>query len=114
MRSEGGSRRRCASLRFAKPSRCGHPDQNALIADVRALLSQHERSEVMVQAGLHVPGADPSIDRALALQPKLDAFFGSVEHDRAAASFAALEILLGDPRRGRETSDLVDLVNRRS
>jgi flagellum-specific ATP synthase len=73
------------------------PDENALIADVRTLLSLHDRSEVMVQAGLHVPGADPLIDRALALQPKLDAFFGSVEHDRAAASFAALQqILRGD------------------
>jgi flagellum-specific ATP synthase len=71
------------------------PEENALISDVRALLSLHERSEVMVQAGLHVPGADPAIDRALALQPKLDAYFGNVEHAGAAASFSALRSILG-------------------
>jgi flagellum-specific ATP synthase len=74
-------------------------EENALIADVRALLSLHERSEVMVQAGLHVPGADPAIDRALALQPALDAFFGRVERNGIAGSFSDLrEILEGrDP-----------------
>jgi flagellum-specific ATP synthase len=72
------------------------PEENAMIADVRAILSVHERSEVMVQAGLHVAGADPAIDRALALQPRLDAFFGSVEHEGIAASFRALRELLQD------------------
>jgi flagellum-specific ATP synthase len=77
------------------------PEENALIADVRALLSLHEKSEVMVQAGLHVPGADPAIDRALALQPKLDTYFGRVEHATTAASFSALRDILaggGDAR----------------
>jgi flagellum-specific ATP synthase len=78
------------------------PEENALIAEVRSILSVHERSEVMVQAGLHVPGADPAIDRALALQPRLDAFFGGAEHAGIAASFAALGELLqtGRPSRG--------------
>jgi flagellum-specific ATP synthase len=68
--------------------------ENAAIADVRAVLSLHERSEVMVQAGLHVPGADPAIDRALALAPRLDAFFGASEHAGTGASFAALRAIL--------------------
>jgi flagellum-specific ATP synthase len=48
----------------------------------------------MVQAGLHVPGADPAIDRALALSPRLDAFFGASEHAGTGASFAALRAIL--------------------
>jgi flagellum-specific ATP synthase len=75
--------------------------ENAAIADVRAVLSLHERSEVMVQAGLHVAGADAAIDRALALSPRLDAFFGATEHAGIGASFAALQAILagaeGDP-----------------
>jgi flagellum-specific ATP synthase len=68
--------------------------ENALIADVRAVLSLHEQSEVMVQAGLHVPGADPAIDRALALQPRLDAYFARLEHEGRDASFATLRSIL--------------------
>lgn len=69
-------------------------EENALIAEVRAVLSLHEQSEVMVQAGLHVPGADPAIDRALVLQPRLDAYFGCVEHAGTAVSFEALRRIL--------------------
>jgi flagellum-specific ATP synthase len=79
-------------------SRClpdaANPEENALIAEVRAILSLYERSEVMVQAGLHVPGADPAIDRALELHPRLDAFFGAIEHGDASASFRTLRALL--------------------
>jgi flagellum-specific ATP synthase len=69
-------------------------EENAAIADVRTILSLHERSEVMVQAGLHVPGADRAIDRALALEPGLDAFFGTSEHAGIAASFERLQAIL--------------------
>jgi flagellum-specific ATP synthase len=68
--------------------------ENAAIADVRAILSLHERSEVMVQAGLHIAGAEPAIDRALALAPRLDAFFGTSEQAGSRESFAALHAIL--------------------
>jgi flagellum-specific ATP synthase len=74
------------------------PEENALIADVRATLALHETSEVMVQAGLHVQGAEPGIDRALDLHPRLDAFFGTVEHAGIPASFDALDKLLRGER----------------
>lgn len=79
-------------------SRClpeaANAEENALISDVRSLLSLHERSEVMVQAGLHVAGADPGIDRALELQPGLEAFFAASEHSDRSASFEALRRIL--------------------
>lgn len=71
-------------------------DQNGLIGDVRAVLSLQETSEVMVRAGLHEPGADPAVDRALALWPRLDAFFGQTEPAGIAESFAALRAALGE------------------
>ncbi len=70
--------------------------ENALIADARAVLGTWERSEVLVQAGMHTPGADPALDRALAVWPRLDAFFGRRSEGGVAASFAALaEVLAG-------------------
>lgn len=78
------------------------PSENALIADVRAILSLHETSEVMVQAGLHVHGADKGIDRALDLHPRLDAFFGWNELAGMSASFERLEGMLRGERAGIE------------
>ena len=69
-------------------------DENGVIADARAVLSLHEKSEVMVQAGLHVPGADPAIDRALELAPRLDAFFGLRADRGIGGSFDMLRGIL--------------------
>ena len=78
------------------------PEENALISEVRAMLSVHERSEVMVQAGLHVRGADPVTDRALDLHPRLDVFFGALEHEDIAASFETLRGILAESPTGPE------------
>jgi flagellum-specific ATP synthase len=73
------------------------PDENALIADARALLGAYDRAELMIQAGLYAVGSDPVIDRAIRLWPTLDAFLaeeappGSVD-----AAFARLREILQD------------------
>ena len=70
------------------------PAENQLIAEARGILAAYERSELMVQAGLHSPGADPALDRALELWPALDDFIGSSAPSDAADSFARLRACL--------------------
>lgn len=48
--------------------------ENRMISEMRSALGLYERSEPMIRAGLHSPGADPSLDRAIHLWPKLDGF----------------------------------------
>lgn len=72
-------------------------DENSLIAETRAILGKWEKSEIMVQAGLHSPGADPELDRALAIWPALDRFFAGRADIGIAASFAELATVLSGP-----------------
>ncbi|MFB2594951.1 FliI/YscN family ATPase [Paracoccus sp. p4-l81] len=69
--------------------------ENALIAQARRLLGVYAGAEMMVRAGLYTPGADPVVDRAIAVWPALDAFVG--ETGDVAASFARLAECLGEP-----------------
>lgn len=74
------------------------PDENQVIAEARALLGVWNRSELMVQAGLHTPGADPAVDRAVAIWPGLDSYFASSAPDGVEGSFARLKsVLEGSP-----------------
>lgn len=70
--------------------------ENAMISDARSVLGAWERSEVMVQAGLHSPGADLTLDRALAVWPALDAFFAARAESGIEASFTKLQLVLAD------------------
>jgi flagellum-specific ATP synthase len=69
--------------------------ENALISDARRTLGAYDRAEMMVQAGLYMPGTDPAVDRAIRLWPALDGFLAE---DAPAggpdASFARLEACL--------------------
>ncbi|WP_418260542.1 FliI/YscN family ATPase [Fuscovulum blasticum] len=70
--------------------------ENALIADARRVLSAYDRAEMMVQAGLYVPGSDPAVDRALRLFPALDGFLAEdAPAGGPEASFARLRACLG-------------------
>jgi flagellum-specific ATP synthase len=71
-------------------------EENASIAEVRSVLSVCEQAELMVQAGLHVPGADPALDRALRLKPLLDCYFGEAERSDITASFGHLRSILDE------------------
>lgn len=79
-------------------------EQNALIADVRALLGRYEHSEAMIRAGLYVEGTDPLLDRAVRVWPDLDAFLARASEEGIEDSFARLALLL---RRGKSQIDLV-------
>ena len=78
--------------------------ENELIHAARGVLSTWEKSEVMVQAGLHTPGADPALDRALDIWPRLDAYFSMRADQGLAGSFAALEAALAGPE-GEASAD---------
>ena len=70
------------------------PEENALIAEARRLTLAYERATPMIQTGLYQSGGDAEIDRAVALHPKLDAFFASASESPADA-FKALAVILG-------------------
>lgn len=70
-------------------------EENALIAEARRFLGTYDRAEMMVQAGLYVPGSDPSLDRAISLWPALDGFVAEdAPPGGPSASFARLAACL--------------------
>ena len=75
-----------------------------LIARARRLLGAHARSEMMIRAGLHTPGADPELDEAVRLWPALDAFLGH-RTDGVEGAFAALAAALEGDAPGRDGAD---------
>jgi flagellum-specific ATP synthase len=69
-------------------------DENRLIAEIRKLLGAYDRAELMIQAGLYVPGSDPVVDRAIRLWPALDAFLAADAPDGIGAAFDRLSACL--------------------
>ncbi|WP_225027221.1 FliI/YscN family ATPase, partial [Xinfangfangia pollutisoli] len=83
------------SVSRALPEAASGPE-NALIADARRVLGAYDRAEMMVQAGLYVPGSDPLIDRAIRLFPMLDGFLAEdAPAGGPPTSFARLKACLG-------------------
>lgn len=69
-------------------------DENALIAEGRSLLAVYEDAELIIQAGLYVPGADAKVDRAIAVWPALDQFFTEVGEGSPGAHLDRLRMIL--------------------
>ncbi|MEO0989513.1 MAG: FliI/YscN family ATPase [Pseudomonadota bacterium] len=83
-------------------------DENALIQMARRLLGAYDRSAIMIQSGLYVQGADPEIDEAIRVFPRLDAFLSESESDNTAASFERLKACLiqqAESAGGRKKAD---------
>ena len=68
--------------------------ENELIGRTRQLLSVYDKAEMMVQAGLYTPGADPLTDSAVKIWPDLDACVGRSVEGSHQESFEALEKIL--------------------
>ncbi len=79
------------SLSRAVPG-CNSAAENALTRRARALLSLHAEMADMVRLGAYKPGADPAVDEAVALAPRIEAVLRQDRHDSTslADSFAAL------------------------
>jgi flagellum-specific ATP synthase len=73
---------------------------NALAREFRALIASYEANRDLVMMGAYRAGADPQLDRAIAMHDALTRFMG--QPARTAVGFAdsvgALEDLLGDAR----------------
>ena len=84
------------SLSRAVPG-CNAEDENALTRRARALLSLYADMSDMVRLGAYKPGADPAVDEAVALAPRIEAMLrqGRHEHTTLADSFAALAAAMG-------------------
>lgn len=73
-------------------------EELALITRARQLLGAHAKAELMLQSGLYVKGSDPTVDAAVAVWDKLDAFVGQAATGSVPESFATLADILGaDP-----------------
>lgn len=75
--------------------------ENAMLSDLRQLLSQYQDVEAMLRAGLYEPGSDASIDRAIALQPSLEGFLSEANPGDIGDAFARLASLLGGNANGQ-------------
>jgi flagellum-specific ATP synthase len=77
------------------------PEEVKLIARARQLLGAHDRSEMMIRAGLYTPGSDSVTDAAIAAYPALDAFIAAPAGRTRAESFESLRGILETADRDR-------------
>lgn len=81
-------------------SRClpaaASPHENELILEARRLMHVYEKAAPMIQTGLHQPGADLEIDRAIRVYEALDAFFVSDSAEADDFGFGALSEILSE------------------
>ncbi len=78
-------------------SGCLDPSQTALLRDARAMLALHAEMADMVRLGAVRPGADPALDRALQVVPRIEAMLRQHRDEATSisASFAALRAAMG-------------------
>jgi flagellum-specific ATP synthase len=75
-------------------------DELETVAEVRRLLAVFEGSRDMIELGAHQPGANPALDRAIALKPHIDQVLcqrPTVSSPRSAA-MVALRLAIGATR----------------
>ncbi|PWK59793.1 FliI/YscN family ATPase [Roseicyclus mahoneyensis] len=85
-------------------------EEGKLIQRARQLLGAHDRTEMMIQAGLYAAGSDPVTDAAIAVWPALDAFVAAQGGAIPEESFVHLRGILDavDPdRRGTRAARAV-------
>lgn len=75
------------------------PEQNRVRLAARELLSLHEDMDEMVRLGAYKSGANPEVDRAVALAPRIEALLRQDGSSRTSAHdlFAALAALVDGP-----------------
>jgi flagellum-specific ATP synthase len=75
------------------------PEQQRLAGDLRRLLAAYAGARDLIEIGAYVPGADPLVDRAIALRPDTDGFLRQTVDDTCPAdeAFALLGRVLETP-----------------
>ncbi|MCO6414899.1 flagellar protein export ATPase FliI [Siccirubricoccus sp. KC 17139] len=71
---------------------CLRPDEAALMRRARAVLALHAEMADLVRLGAYRPGADPAVDEAIRLAPRIEAMLGQGKGERGTveSAFAAL------------------------
>jgi flagellum-specific ATP synthase len=77
---------------------CQTPDERVIAKDARSLLAAYADMEELIRIGAYRAGADPLLDRAIRLNPSLEAFLGQApdEVTRLDESFAFLQAILAE------------------
>jgi len=75
---------------------CNPAEQQALIVEARRSLALYDDMAELVRLGAYKTGSDPELDRAIKLQPALEAFMGQDRFEAAdlGTSFAELDRVL--------------------
>jgi flagellum-specific ATP synthase len=69
-------------------------EENTILQEVRGLLADYEKSELILRAGLYTRGADINTDRAIDLWPAIDRFLMLVGNEAPEDRFAQLRNIL--------------------
>jgi flagellum-specific ATP synthase len=77
---------------------CLLPEERTLMLRARGLLALHADMADLVRLGAYRPGADPAVDEAIRLAPRIEAMLAQAkgERDTVAGAFAALAEALED------------------
>jgi flagellum-specific ATP synthase len=77
---------------------CHHPHEREIVTSARRALSAYSNMEELIRIGAYRAGADPEVDRAIQLNPALEAFLSQTPDDATGleASFAALSQVLSE------------------
>jgi flagellum-specific ATP synthase len=75
---------------------CQTPDERVLTAEARRVMSSYANMEELIRIGAYRSGADPDVDRAIRLNPALEAFLGQNQHEATSLDegFGALGAIL--------------------
>jgi flagellum-specific ATP synthase len=77
---------------------CHLPHEREIVTSARQSLSAYSNMEELIRIGAYRAGADPQVDRAIQLNPALEAFLSQDANEATGleASFAALNEILSD------------------
>ena len=79
-------------------------EDNALLADARALIARYQEMEDMIQLGAYRKGSDAQVDRALAVVPRLEEEFLAQGLDEPPLEFHELSTFLSRILQGKDTA----------
>ena len=76
---------------------CNTPEENDLISKARAMLATYEEMAELIRIGAYRQGADPNIDAAITIFPKMEEFFRQNIHENCdlATGYQMLADLMG-------------------
>jgi flagellum-specific ATP synthase len=77
---------------------CQHPHEREIVTAARRSLSAYSNMEELIRIGAYRQGADPDVDRAIQLNPSLEAFLSQSPDEATSleSSFAALSQILNE------------------